>query len=319
MSATDPVTIDAPPDEDENVLDPGPNPFLGERAYRTLRERFADDFEGAHEDACRMSDELARLYRDEALLRRPFERRIERLDEVIARAQERVEKLRGMRVTLEANREAALAPNRKSREWRLNRLDEFRRDYNERLRLTKKAASLRLTGGTFRFTHHNPTRKLVEQMGADGTPLAGKTDEAAIMEVLAVLRRCGLHDAYEPLVDVKPKVAIAEVKKLLKWTENGPVAEVFVKGNPEGLADRVAAEGGEAWMQVNRATGEVTGWTVTFRAVQVIRDADGQVVMERPLLREVPPPEEWTLGFVPSEPGQVPEDEGGETDGVLGE
>jgi len=53
---------------------------------------------------------------------------------------------------------------------------------------------------------------------------------------------------------------------------------------------------------------------VTLPAVQVIRGTDGEVVMERPLLREAPPPQEWTLGFVPSEPGQVPEDEEAETD-----
>lgn len=309
------TTIDALEGE-QNLVDPGPDPRVSERAFRPLRDRFGENFAGAHEEACKFSDELAGLYKSEVVLRAAFDRRLANIDEEIACAQERVAKLKGNRAALEANREGALEPNRRSRAWRLDRLDEFRRDYNQHLRLTKKAASLRLTGGTFKFTHHAPKTKLIEQIGTDGNPLAGQTDEAALMEVLAVLKRCGLHNLYEPLVVTSAKVTLAEVKKLLKLTDNGPIFEVFVKGKQDGLRDRVEAEGGTAWPQADRATGEVTGWTVTFRAVQVIRNPDtGEVVMERVLLREVPPAEEWTLGFVPSEPGQVPEEEEAETDG----
>jgi len=307
------VQIDAPTQQD--LFDPGADPAIGQRSWRPLRERFGEDFEAAHEDACRMSDELARLYRAEPVLRKPFERRSERLDEVIARAEARVARLKGERVTLEANREAALKPNRDSREWRLNRLDEFRRDYNAYLRLKASARSLTLTGGKFTFSHHGPKPKLIEPMGADGTPIAGKTDEAALIEVLAVLKRCGLHDAYEPLVVTEAKVALNAVKKLLRLDGGVPILEVYVKGYPEGLEGRVVAEGGTLWPTIDKTTGDILGWTVKFPAVQIIRNPQtGAEVMRRPLLREAPPAEEWTIGFTPSEPGQVPEEDE-ETDG----
>lgn len=310
----------------EDLVDGGPSPALTERAWRPMRERFGEDFEAAHEDACRMSDELARLYRAEPVLRKPFDRRLARMDEVIARAEARVARLKGERVTLEANREAALKPNRTSREWRLDRLDEFRRDYNGWLRLKANARSLALTGGKFTFTHHKGREKLIEPMGADGNPIAGRTDEAALVEVLAVLKRCGLHDLYEPLVVTEAKVALNAVKPLLKLRdkkgnllrEDGlPILEVYVKGKgDDDFQDRIAAEGGTCWPTIDKTTGDILGWTVKFPAVQVIRNPEtGAEVMRRPLVREAPPAEEWTIGFVPSEPGQVPEEDEGETDG----
>jgi len=303
------VGTDGQPIDPASLFDGGKPPGGNQFRYRPLRDVYGDDFAAAQEKACEFSDDLADLYRAEALIVRPFNRRAERLDGVIARAEERVARLKGRREALIANREAALKPNRESREWRLQRLDEFRRDYNAWLRLKASARLLYLPGGKFTFHHHSAKTKLLEPMAADGMPITGKTDEAAFIEVLAVLKRCGLHEAYEPLVVTTAKVVLTEVKQRLSLTKDGPVLKVEVRGDPEGLYDRVTANGGTAFPTANRTTGEIIGWTVTFPAVQVIRDPNtGDTVMERPLLRKVAPEEEWTLGFVPNEPGVVHED-----------
>lgn len=289
--------------------DDGGAGYRDERAFRSFAERFGPNFPAAYEDASAMSEELRDLAESEEVVRAAFERRKQVLAEALARGREFLVEIEADLAGLTADEARALKPITTSQEWRKARLMEFQQAYNQQLRIKRNQHSMTLPGGTLAWTVHSPKSTFAEKIGPDGNPLPKTTDEEAFVEVLAVLKRVGLHEQHAALVDMRPKVALAEAKRCLKVAGESAVLEVRIRGsqNPK-LEDAVIAEGGECKPDVDRSTGEVLGYTVTLPAVQIIRDKDGETVLrQRPLVR-LSEPEPPTVKFRPAKPG-VPTDE----------
>lgn len=282
----------------------------GDWRWKSLLEIHGDDFKAAYAEASRLSHELRDLCGSEAVVRAQYESEIAEAEEGLAAGRAYLAQVEADLAGLKARAAAALAPIAESQDLRRGKLYEFCRDYNRNLRIRKGGRSASFPGGKLAWTQHGEKEKVIEQVGPDGNPLPGKTDEAAILEVLAVLNRVGLNEQHAELVDLRPKVALVEVKKHLLLDEDGsPVLQLTTGDLPQATLDRIANEGGTYWPTVDKATGQVLGYTLTFPAVQVVRDADGNVLSRRELLRRVAPEEAVTLKFVPAQPGTVEETE----------
>lgn len=281
------------PETGLEVVNPGTPRY--ERAYKPIRDRYGEDFEGALEEVALLSDELRKLDRDEKSIGAIFGRRIAAQQAEISR--------------LVARKKKALSGILRSQGWRLERLDEFFKDYAHRLRARQGQQTYILPAGEFR------RRANKEKDGWITVPETDKRDDPAILKVLGRLADLGLYDAHGELVETKATLRAGELKKRFTYDEvHGHELRVVTTELPEAV-EQEADAGTLRYETCERdsETGLPTAWAVYLPAVHR-RVLDGVVAEERPLFQKLPPAEPYRLEFIPADEAEDTET-GEETDG----